>query len=132
MRQVAGIAAIVSLVIFLVGLPLLHLHPGGVPTHGAMIHLHMPHDADVHLDGDPANPILNGADSHDARAVPFEISSLCASPVVQAPASDFVAMLPTAEPITPRAPFVSFTEPDPRAQAPPGVLIHLSYRSPPA
>jgi hypothetical protein len=112
-------------------MPLLHLHPGGVVTSGAVIHWHMPHAADVHCDG-TADPILDGSDSHDARAVPFEISSLCAAPAVQAPISDFLAMLPATERSTPQTPFVSFREPDPRAQAPPGLLIHLSFRSPPA
>ena len=132
MRQVAGNVIIISLFTFLLSLPLLHLHPGGVLTCGAVIHWHMPHDADVRREGMVASPILDGADSHDAKAVPFEISSLGAAPAVQAPVSDFVATLPTMERISPDAPRVSFTEPDARAQAPPGVLIHLSFRSPPA
>jgi hypothetical protein len=132
MRRVAGSAVIISLFVFLLSLPLLHLHPGGVVTFGAVIHWHMTHAADVHIDGTAANPILNGADSHDGKAVPFEISSLCAASAVQAPVSDFLATLPAIERILPQAPFVSFREPDPRAQAPPGLLIHLSFRSPPA
>lgn len=132
MRRVAGSAVIISLFIFLVSLPLLHLHPGGVHPLGAVIHWHMPHTADVHHDSIAADPIVDGADSHDVRAVPLEISSLCAASPGQAPVPEFSTMLPTVERISPDALCVSFAEPEPRAQAPPGVLIHLSFRSPPA
>jgi hypothetical protein len=132
MRRVAGSLIIIALFTYLLSLPLLHLHPSGVLAIGAVIHWHMPHDADVHCEGITASPILDGADSHDAKAVPLEISSLCAAPAVQAPVSDFLALLPTTERITSQAQFVSFFKPDPRAQAPPGILIHLSFRSPPA
>jgi len=132
MRRAAGSAAIISLFAFLLNLPLLHLHPGGALTLGTVIHWHMPHDADVNCHSSLANQILGDGDSHDAQAVPFEISSLCAASAVQAPVLELFATLPTMQWISPEARCLWVMEPGPRAQAPPGVLIHLSFRSPPA
>jgi hypothetical protein len=132
MHRVLGALLAISLFLFCLGLPILHLHPGGAPKLSAVIHWHMPHAADVHHEGAPADPIIGDADSHDAKALPFEISSLCAASTVQPPIPDFLAILPPAQRITLRAPFVAPKEPEPRALAPPGVLIHLSLRSPPA
>ena len=131
MLRVAGGAVIIAVFIFLLSLPLLHLHPGAVHTLSAVIHWHMPDDADAHHDSAAADPIVDSADSHDL-AVPFEISSLCAASEVQLPAPELFAMLPTTEQMPPDAPRVSLKEPDPRAQAPPSVLIYFAFRSPPA
>ncbi len=132
MRRVAGGLVIVSLFSFLLSLPLLHLHPGLGHTLSVVIHCHMPHSHDVHHAGTLADPFLDDVDSDELEAVPFEISVLCAAAAAQAPVPEFIAMLPLVLRMEPDMARVSFAEPDPRAQAPPGILIHLTFRSPPA
>lgn len=134
MRRAVGSAAISSLFLFLLALPLLHLHPGVRNTLSAVIHCHMPHDAEVHHGGTAADPALDVVDSDELQAVPFEISALCgAAPAqAQAPVPDYSAIIALALPIEPEMPCVSFKEPDPKAKAPPAILNHPSLRSPPA
>ena len=132
MRRAVGSVVISSLFLFLLTLPLLHLHPNLKHTLGAVIHCHMPHDAEIHHGGATAGPILDDVDSDELRALPFEISALCAAAAAQAPVPEFCAMLPMVLRMGPDMPSVCFTDPDPRAQAPPGILIHPSFRGPPA
>jgi len=132
MRRVVGSTAISSLFLFLLTLPLLHLHPGVRHTLSAVIHCHMPHAAEIHHGGTTARPILDYVDSDELNAVPYEISALCAAASAQAPVPEFYAMLPMVLRVESDMPLVYFAEPDPRAQAPPGILNRPSFRSPPA
>jgi len=132
MSRVLGGVVIISLFLFLLSLPLLHLHPGLGHTPGAVIHCHMPHAAEVHHGNAAAGPFLDDLDSDELKSVPFEISALCAAAAAQAPVPRFSAMLAIVLRVEPDLQFESYTEPDPRAQAPPGILIHPSFRSPPA
>jgi len=132
MRRVVGSVVIISLFLFLLTLPLLHLHPGERHTLSAVVHCHMPHAAETHPGGDEADAILEDVDRDELKALPFEISALCASAAAQAPVPEFSAKLPMLLRMGPDMPCVSFAEPDPRAKAPPGILNHPSFRSPPA
>lgn len=132
MRRVAGSGIIISLIIFLLGLPLLHLHPVSSHTSSAVIHCHLPHTPGVHRGSSEVGPIVDDGDSDGIRAVPFEIPSLSAASEAQAPVPGFSATLAISLPMEPDTAGEPVAEPRPRAKAPPGVLIRLSFRSPPA
>jgi hypothetical protein len=132
MRRVVGSAVIIFLFLFFLSLPLLHLHPGLGHTIGAVIHCHMPHAAEVHHGSSAAGSFFDDVDSDELKAVSLEISALSAAVAAQAPAPEWSAILPIGAGMEPDSRFESCTEPDPRAQVPPGILMHLSLRSPPA
>jgi hypothetical protein len=132
MRFLVSGIAILSLFLMAISLPLLHLHPALENDLGALIHCHMPDPADNHHAGAASGRILDDADSAEPREVPFEISALAAAASAQPPAPELSAVLATLQHIESDRGTVSFIEPDPRAQPPPGTLLHLSLRSPPA
>jgi len=131
-RIVAGILEI-SLFLFALSLPMLHLHPSAPHDHDAVIHAHMPQTAGAH-EARKGNFSRNfeANDPSELRSVPIDICALC--PTDQSPASDLTISALPAPVIraTPTPDPEYFTEPESKAQAPPGISIHFSLRSPPA
>ena len=134
---VGGLA--VSMFLFMLGLPFLHLHPAGQEDHGhlavyhhqAIVHTHIPSgtagDSRAGTTGS-----IGGPDAPDeSDALPLDFAALHFAPCSHhhLPSALFVAVLSLPKPEYP-AGFV-FT-PVPEAQPPPAFLKTRSLRSPPA
>jgi hypothetical protein len=131
-RVVAG-TLVFSLFLFLLSMPMLHLHPAEHHDHDAVIHAHMPHAAGAH-DAHQGNSSkeIGAREPSELQSVPIHVCALCPTDV--SPAPDLaVALLPTfAMRIEPGPEFECVAEPESKAKSPPGFLIQISLRSPPA
>lgn len=131
MRRVAGGFSIQSLFLFFLTLPLLHLHPGLDSATSAVVHCHVPHNPGAHHAESGSVPILDSVDDDGLNPLPFEIFAVYDA-AAQVASPDFAAILPIRSQVELDAPYVFIPEPESRAQPPPGHLINLSFRSPPA
>lgn len=132
MRRTAGSALIVSLFLFLLSLPTLHLHPAAEHDHVAVIHSHMPQRAGADSSGSAQGQGAEGYEASDFESVPVDVSALCPSGLSPAPVPEVSVLLTADFSVEPDLQPEYFQPPDPNAQGPPGVLIYHPLRSPPA
>ena len=123
---------ITSLFLFLLSLPMLHLHPGSRYECESVIHSHMPHVAGFHHHRNAEGRSVED-DDDELEEIPMEISAVCPSAITPvAPPLDFSALLQMDLAVDPDLHIEFLSSPDPNAQPPPVYWVHLSPRSPPA
>jgi len=132
MRRAVGGTLMVSLFLFLLSLPMLHLHPAAAHHHNAVIHSHLPPAHAVDGSGSAHARDVAEYEASDFESVPVEISALCPSGLSQAPGPELSALPTVRVSIEPGLEPEYLRPPDPKAQAPPAVLIYHTLRSPPA
>jgi hypothetical protein len=132
MRPVIGSILMTSLFLFLLGLPMLHLHPGTRHDWDAVIHSHMPHEAGVHHHRNALDRCVDEDDHDELESIPIEICAISTSVLSNASPLELLALLQMDLVVNPDLRFEFFSDPDPKAQPPPVPLVHISPRSPPA
>ncbi|MBP1598246.1 MAG: hypothetical protein H6Q05_3623 [Acidobacteria bacterium] len=132
MRRVAGSALIASLFLFLLSLPMLHFHPAAEHEQNAVLHSHMPQSGGADSSRIALGQDAEGNEPSEFESVPIDISALCPSGLSPAPAPDLAVLITADVSIDPDPQSECVRLPDPKAQAPPEVLIYHSLRSPPA
>jgi hypothetical protein len=132
MRPAVCSILITSILMFLLGLPMLHLHPGTEDDCDAVIHSHMPHAAGVHHHRNSEDRSVDEDDHDEFKSIPVEISAICPPAPSLTPPLELLAFLQMELGINLDLRLEFFPDPDPKAQPPPVPLVHLSPRSPPA
>ena len=133
---VGGLA--VSMFLFMLGLPFLHLHPAGQEDHGhlavyhhqAIVHTHIPSGTAGDSRAGTTGSIGGPDDPDESDALPLDFAALHFAPCSHhLPSALLVAVL---SPPKPEYPAGFLFTPSPEAQPPPAFLKTRSLRGPPA
>jgi hypothetical protein len=128
MQLAARTTLIISVFLFFLGMPMLHMHSDSQHDRDAVIHSHMPQTAGTQ----DADRTLHDPNSEAEDSIPIEISALTPVHPSPAPVLATAGLSECILPVELETQYEFIANSEPKAKGPPGHMIVYSLRSPPA